>query len=117
MDIDPAADPETDPEGEQDLLVVLKLGNRAMGTQRERLAIEQFAEQLEAAVTEASAGDYDGDEIGGGECILFFCGPDVDRLLEVLLPLLKRSPLCRGGHLVRMVAEASGRRQLQRLPI
>ncbi|MCC7061554.1 MAG: hypothetical protein IT456_02050 [Planctomycetes bacterium] len=102
---------------EQDLLVVLKLSNRLMGTAQERMAIEAFADQLEAAVTEAGVGEYDGDELGGGECILFFCGPDIDRLQTVLHPFLKRSPLCRGGHLVRMVDDADGEPQRQRLPI
>lgn len=104
-------------DDEQDLLVVLKLSNRLMGTAQERMAIEEFADQLEAAITEAGVGEYDGDELGGGECILFFCGPDIDRLLAVLHPLLKRSPLCRGGHLVRMVDDPDGEPQRQRLPI
>jgi hypothetical protein len=110
-------DDELDEGDEQDLLVVLKLSNRMMGTATERMAIEEFADQLETAITEAGVGEYDGDEIGGGECILFFCGPDIDRLLQVVHPLLKRSPLCRGGHLVRMVAGPDGEPERQRLPI
>ena len=102
---------------EQDLLVVLRLSNRSMGVASERLAIEQFADQLEAAITEAGVGEYDGDELGGGECTLFFCGPDVDKLIAVLQPLLKRSPLCRGGHLVRMVTGSDGEPQQQKLPL
>jgi hypothetical protein len=57
-------------------------------------------------------GEYDGDELGGGECSLFFCGPDPDRMLAVLLPLLKRSPLARGAHVVRMVDGAPRRAPL-----
>ena len=102
---------------EQDLLVVLRLSNRSLGVASERLAIEAFADALEAAITEAGVGEYDGDELGGGECTLFFCGPDVDKLIAVLHPLLKRSQLCRGGHLVRMVAGPDGELQQQRLPI
>lgn len=102
---------------EQDLLVVLKLSNKQMGTHQERQEIELFAEQLEAAITGAGVGEYDGDEIGAGECTLFFCGPDLDKLLGVLRPLLKRSPLCRGGHLVRMVATADGGMASQRQAI
>lgn len=96
---------------------MLRLGNRQMGTQQERQQIEAFADELDAAVTAAGVGEYDGDELGGGECILFFCGPDVDRLVAVLLPLLKRSPLCRGGHLVRMVSGPDGAPERRRLPI
>lgn len=102
---------------EQDLLVVLRLSNRMMGTAGERRDIEAFADQLEAAIAAAGVGEYDGDEIGGGECILFFCGPDVDALQRVLQPLLKKSPLCRGGHLVRMVADATGAPQRTNIPL
>jgi hypothetical protein len=102
---------------EQDLLVVLRLSNRLMGVHSERQAIEAFADELEQAITEAGVGEYDGDEIGGGECVLFFCGPDIDALLTVLQPLLKRSPLCRGGHLVRMVTAADGSCERQRIPL
>src|SRR5688572_2657898 len=100
--MDSAADePDDAPVEEQDLLVVLKLSNRTMGTASEREQIETFAEALELAVVDARVGEYDGDEIGGGECTLFFCGPDAEQLLAVLLPLLKKSPLCRGGTVVR----------------
>jgi len=106
-----------DPGEEQDLLVVLRLSNRRMGTRDEREAIEAFADELDLALTEAAVGEYDGDEIGGGECVLFFCGPDVDAMLAVLQPLLQRSPICRGGHLVRMVPAADGTLERQRLPL
>lgn len=105
---DPDDDAHDEPGDEQDLLVVLKLSNRQMGTWQERQDIETFADGLAEAIREAKVGEYDGDEIGGGECTLFFCATDVEKLLAVLRPLLKRSPLCRGGHLVRMVATADG---------
>ena len=108
---------DDDHDAEQDLLVVLKLSNRQMGTNDERAQIEAFAEELGAAVEQAGAGEFDGDEIGAGECTLFFCGPDVDKLLAVLRPLLKRSPLCRGAHFVRMVLDAEGRVVSQRSPV
>ena len=108
---------DTGDGGEQDLLVVLKLSNKQMGTATERQDIEAFAEELAAAVEQAGAGEFDGDELGGGECTLFFCGPDVDKLLAVLRPLLKRSPLCRGAHFVRMVETADGRMATQRMPV
>ena len=94
---------------EQDLLIVLRLSNRTMGTHQERADLEALADELDAAVREAGVGEYDGDELGGGECTLFFCGPDPDRLLAVMLPLLKRSPLARGVHVVRMVDGAPRR--------
>jgi hypothetical protein len=104
---------DDDRADEQDLLVVLPLGNRQMGTQRERQELEQLGDELGAAVEAAGLGEYDGDEIGGGEYTLFFCGPDIDRLVDLLRPLLKRSPLARGGQFVRMVATADGGHERQ----
>ncbi len=114
---DPDLDDHDAPGDEQDLLVVCKLSNRQMGTFQERQDLEAFADELDAAVQAAGVGEYDGDELGGGECTLFFCTRDVDQLLAVLRPLLKRSPLCRGGHLVRMVATADGGLVSQQQPI
>jgi hypothetical protein len=113
-DDDEAEDPG---EGEQDLLVVLQLSNSQMGTSAERQDIEQLADELAAAVAAAGAGEYDGDELGGGECTLFFCGPDPDRLLAVLRPLLKLSPFRRGAQTVRMVAGTDGRMAPRRSPL
>jgi hypothetical protein len=93
----PARDPEPAPEPEHDLVVRLRLGNRAIGTAAERAAVEELAALLEDAVTAAGVGDYDGDELGGGECRMFFAGPDADRLFAVLQPLLHRHPLGRGA--------------------
>ncbi len=101
-------DDEPDEASEMDLLVVLRLSNQTMGTHVERQSIATFADELEAAVSEAGVGEYDGDEFGAGECTLFFATHDMDKLLHLLRPMLKRSPLCRGGHLVRMVADADG---------
>lgn len=102
---------------EQDLLVVLRLSNRLMGTNAEREAIEQFGGELEAAVLDAGVGEYDGDELGGGQCTLFFCGPDVDALIGVLRPLLHRSPLARGGHFERLVEGDDGELRRERVAI
>ena len=117
-DDDPGNDEhDTDASEEQDLLVVLRLSNRQMGTAAERMEIEALADQLEAAILDAGVGEYDGDELGGGECVLFFCGPDIDRLQAVLHPLLKRSPLCRGAHLVRMVEGDDGQARRERVAL
>jgi len=105
------------PTDERDLLVVLRLSNRNMGTHEERAQIELLADDLEGAVLDAGVGEYDGDEFGGGECILFFCGPDEDQLLGVLRPLLQRSPLARGAHFVRLVERDDGSMQREQLRI
>ena len=108
---------DDDRSTERDLLVVLRLSNRQMGTQTERAEIQELADALEAEVLAAGVGEYDGDEVGGGECVLFFCGPDEDALLAVLRPLLQRAPAARGAYFVRLVEGPDGEMQRERLPI
>ena len=92
-----------EPEGtdaEQDLLVVLPLSNRSMGTAADRMAIEALAEELSAILEESGVGEYDGEEIGGGSCTLFFAGPDPRRILQVIQPVLRHSPFGRGAEAI-----------------
>ena len=85
---------------EQDLLVVLPLSNRSVGTAADRLAIEALADELSAVLEESGAGEFDGDEIGSGSCTLFFAGPDPRRILQVIQPVLRRSPFGRGAEAI-----------------
>ncbi len=101
-------DDDDEDHEEQDLLFILPLQKGQMGTNQERQAIERLEDELEAAAQAAGVGEFDGDEYGGGECTLFFCGPDVERLLAVLRPLVKRSPLGRGAAYVRMIDDGQG---------
>lgn len=105
------------PEAERDLLVVIRLSNRQMGTNEERAEIALMTEQLAAAVQEAGLGEYDGDDSGGGECILFFCGPDEMALIGFLRPLLQRTPFGRGAHFVRLVEAHDGEMTREKVPV
>ena len=102
---------------ERDLLVVLRLSNRQMGSAAERAEISLMADEFSRAVEAASVGEYDGDEYGGGECILFFCGPDEDALLGLLRPLLQRSAYARGAHFVRLVKSEDGEMKREKIPV
>lgn len=108
---------EPAPADERDLLVVMRLSNRQMGTNEERTEIARLADELEAAVLGAGLGEYDGDEYGGGECILFFCGPDEMALISCLRPLLHRTPHARGAHFVRLVAGDDGDMRREQIPL
>jgi|SRR5215472_1776484 len=58
-----------------------------------------LGDQLQIAVSDAKAGEYDGHEItpGGSECKLFLFGPDAETILRVITPVLEASPLTRGA--------------------
>lgn len=81
------------PEAEEDadLVVVLRLANDRLGTAGERKAIERLGDELADALSGAEAGDYEGDEIGGGVCRLFFATDDREKTLAVVRPLIARS--------------------------
>jgi hypothetical protein len=56
---------------------------------------------LTAAIEMAGAGEFDGNEVGEGEAVLYMYGPDADVLFQAILPVLKESPLLRTGVAVR----------------
>lgn len=105
------------PDDERDLLIVLPLSNRLMGTNEERAEIAMLADRLERAVVDAGLGEYDGDEYGGGECILFFCGPDEMELIGFLRPLLQRTRFARGAQFVRLVEGADGEMRREKISV
>ncbi len=55
--------------------------------------------KLEAAITAAKAGEYDGNEIAvdGSDGTLYMYGPDADRLFQVVEPILKITPFMSGA--------------------
>ena len=90
------------------LMLHLKLSDRDFGTREEQAAIRAFSAKLEECVTVKNIGELDGDEFGGGECTLYFYGPDADRLFETVLGLLNTSPLSQGGYAIRRYDSAKG---------
>jgi hypothetical protein len=91
---------------EQAVIVHLRLRDDLFGSPDERTAIEALEDQIELAIDEASAGEFDGNEFGGGECVLFMYGPDADRLYGVIEPLLKAAPAATGGYALKRYGEA-----------
>ena len=85
-----------EPSG-QELTIHIDLSNRQLGTSKERTELQHFADRLESAIVAAGAGEYDGDEMGGGECVLFFSGPDAEAIFSALHPLMRHNPLTRGA--------------------
>ena len=58
---------------------------------------------MEKAISEAKAGEYDGNEIAvdGSDGSLFMYGPDADRLLEVIEPIIRASSFMKGAQVRR----------------
>jgi hypothetical protein len=94
---------------EQAVLVYLKLSGEGFGAPVERDRIFALEEELDAAIENAGAGEFDGNEFGGGECILFMYGPSADRLFQAVEPVLRASPSSRGGYAVKRYGEPGAR--------
>ena len=56
-------------------------------------------DRLEAAITANKSGEFDGDEVavGGADGFLYMYGPDADRLLATILPILEAVPFMKGA--------------------
>lgn len=86
---------------EQCVRVFLKLAGGEFGSPEEVAAVLRLEECLRATIQERGAGQYDGNEFGGGECSLFMYGPDADRLFQAIRPILAAAPVARGGHTIK----------------
>ena len=80
--------PEAQPvvSSEHAVIIHYKLSDDAHGTVEEREAIFALEDRMEAAITAATAGEFDGNEFGGGEAVLYMYGPDRDRLWAAVEP-------------------------------
>jgi hypothetical protein len=86
---------------EQAVLVHLRLSDAGFGTREEMVSIHALSGRLEARIAAARVGEFDGDEFGQGECMLFMYGPNADALFEAVEPELRASPLSRGGWVIK----------------
>ncbi len=59
----------------------------------------ELEDKLETAISEAEAGEYDGNDVAtdGSDGYLYMYGPDADRLFEVVKPILERTPFMQGA--------------------
>jgi len=62
--------------------------------------LELLEAELEHAIDAAQVGEFDGNEIGEGELVLYMYGPDAEKVLEAVAPILRRSHLTRDGVVV-----------------
>jgi hypothetical protein len=63
--------------------------------------IFDLEDQLIAAIERNAAGEFDGNEVGDGEAVLYMYGPDADALYAAVAPILRNSLLARTGIVVR----------------
>lgn len=83
------------------VIVHIPLSNDEFGTDEEQEAVFALDEELEEAVNACGLGEFDGNEIGGGECAYFIYGPDADALYELVEPILRSRPIAARGFAIK----------------
>jgi hypothetical protein len=92
---------------EHAVIAHIRMTEDQLGSERERAAVAVLADDLERVIVEKQAGEFDGEEFGDGRCVLYMYGPDADRLFEAVEPVLKATPLARGGFAIKRYGEAN----------
>jgi hypothetical protein len=90
---------------EHAVIVTYSLSGSAFGEPHERDAVRALQTRLTNAIDTADVGEFDGNEFGGGNAVLFAYGPDASRLFAVMEPEL-RAFSARPAHAVLRYGEA-----------
>ena len=69
---------------EQAVIVHYNLSDDEHGSTEEREAVFRLEDSLVTLIEGHKVGEFDGNEFGGGEAVLYSYGPDADRLFAVI---------------------------------
>jgi hypothetical protein len=86
---------------EQALIATIKLRAGDMGSTEEHEHIAALEDQLSDAIKRSGAGEFDGDEYGGGVCTIYMYGPSAERLFTVTLPILEKFRAAAGSYVIK----------------
>ena len=93
--------PAVPAEQDHAVLVHFPLSDDEFGTEAERATIGDLGDRLGDVVARAGVGEFDGDEFGNGEAVLYLYGPDSERLWQTVEPELRACSLRAAFVLVR----------------
>jgi hypothetical protein len=81
--------PAVAPTAEHAVIAHFTLSWEEFGTNEEREAVFALEDRLIEAITDADVGEFDGNDFGAGEAVLYAYGPDADRLFDAMEPHLQ----------------------------
>lgn len=68
---------------------------------RDLQPIHDLEDLLIEVIDRSGVGEFDGNDVGEGECILYMYGSDADELAAVIRPIIaEHQPFLAGGHLL-----------------
>lgn len=105
------------PREQNDHAVIVHLDGTSLPDQvYEENDLATLEELLVAAISNSGTGEYDGDEMGPTETMVFMYGPDADALFSSVEPVLRAYPLCRNARVeIRRGGPGASQREV-RLP-
>lgn len=83
---------------EQAVLVFLR-GSGLPDHVYEEFDVATLEDSLIQAIDSAGVGEFDGNEFGPDEVVLYMYGPDAEALWEVIKPIIEAYPLCQGARI------------------
>ncbi len=100
------------PDERQAVSVLLRVSDPELSNEREQLALYALEDRLMRALDESGAGTHETNELERGFLRVQLLGPDADRVLEVVRPLLVDAPA--GSYLaVRRGPEGTSEERLE----
>jgi hypothetical protein len=69
---------------QQAVIVHYRLSDDEYGLTEEREAVFRLEDRLESLIDGHQVGQFDGNEFGAGEVVLYCYGPDADRLFDAI---------------------------------
>lgn len=82
---------EVPPDDRQAVTVLLRLNDPELANGREQAAVYALEDRLMRALDESGAGTHEGNDLDRGFLRITLVGPDADRIVEVIRPLLSEA--------------------------
>ena len=90
---------------EQAVLIHIPLSDDAFDSE-EIDYLFALEETIASRIDESGIGEYDGNEIGGGELVIFLYGQDADALADLAMSVLDTHRLPAGSYLVKRYGQS-----------
>ncbi len=95
----------------QSFTVFVKLSDNNFGRTNERADLFKLEDALIEAIDESGAGEFDGNEFGGGFATLCMYGPSATKLEKATMPVLTAFHLPVGSYAVKCYGEPGAKEE------
>ena len=97
----------------QSVTVYLVYDGPESGRPKQFSACDALQAQVAAALRSSGTGEYAGTGTSAGDYLMYLSGPSADAMLKAVEPVLKKSPLSKGGK-VALRYGGEGAREVER---